>query len=67
MRSSVRAMFTRGQKAMFSTEGLKVQHSPKTSEFHVDLDNHKAFVQYDRQGNVLDIVHTVVPEVSSEN
>lgn len=56
-------MFTRSQRAGFSSEGLKVLHDSGAREFRVNLDNHKAFLSYNLRDKVLDINHTEVPEV----
>uniref|UniRef100_A0A336KIQ3 Protein NATD1 n=1 Tax=Culicoides sonorensis TaxID=179676 RepID=A0A336KIQ3_CULSO len=58
-----RTIFTRSQRAQFSTNGLKVIHKPEDSEFVVEFDAQKAFLKYSKKGNLIELEHTEVPEV----
>lgn len=58
-----RTIFTRGQRAHFSTNGLKVLHNTAESEFTIHLDTHKAFLKYQKNGDLIELEHTEVPEV----
>lgn len=58
-----RTIFTRGQRARFSTDGLKVLHNPAKSEFTIHFDTHKAFLKYQQHGDLIELEHTEVPEV----
>ncbi|XP_063707923.1 protein NATD1-like [Culicoides brevitarsis] len=58
-----RTIFTRSQRAQFSSNGLKVLHFPEEKEFAVTIDAQKAFLSYSRQGDLMELEHTEVPEV----
>lgn len=38
-----------------------IRHEGDRQRFAVDVDGHEAFVEYERDGDVLVIIHTVVP------
>lgn len=59
----LRTIFTRSQRASFSTDGLRVEHNAKKSEFVVEFDAQKAFLTYRRKGDLIELEHTEVPEV----
>lgn len=58
-----RTIFTRSQRAQFSTDGLKVEHILAESEFAVQFDAQKAFLKYSKKGDLIELEHTEVPEV----
>jgi uncharacterized protein len=41
---------------------MQVQHDPESSRFFTEVDGHEAEVSYQRQGDVLAITHTGVPD-----
>jgi predicted GNAT family acetyltransferase len=41
---------------------VNVVHNPEAGRFEVHLDGHLAFLQYDRTGKEVTIVHTEVPK-----
>ena len=47
---------------MTDAAGLSIQHQPERGRFAVTLDGHEAELDYRREGDVLAIVHTGVPE-----
>ncbi len=38
-----------------------ITHHPETARFETIVDGHTAYVEYQLENNVLDILHTIVP------
>ncbi|KAG4080184.1 hypothetical protein HA402_008255 [Bradysia odoriphaga] len=58
-------MYTKSQVQQFTSAITteSVQHDAKNSNFYVTLGDHKAFIEYSLVGNVMQLNHTVVPEI----
>lgn len=46
---------------MPEASSLSIQHQPERSRFATLLDGHEAALDYQREGGVLSVTHTVVP------
>lgn len=42
-------------------DGPEIRHEGDRQRFAIDVDGHEGFVEYERDGDVLVITHTVVP------
>ena len=50
-----------GQGAVAGEATLAIDHDSAAGRFSITVDGHQAYVQYERDGDVLVITHTVVP------
>lgn len=46
---------------MTDAPSLSIQHQPERARFATTVDSHEAALDYEREGDVLAITHTVVP------
>lgn len=40
---------------------MDIRHHPQTHRFQIDEDGHVGYVEYERDGDVLTLTHTIVP------
>lgn len=56
-------MLIRSQKLSVVESVLNVDHNELDNEFIVRLNSHSAVLEYERDGNIMKINHTEVPEI----